>query len=178
MKFKLLPFVICLMVSVPALASGPGNMPDRFVRFDALDIGAAGFQGPYYGGGQGGAFLKLVGQAYHLRVGVAALEGWGDIGDGPAGPSPIPMPWTVSAGLGIWHNPKRELLFYGAVPDIYVEAGTSLGQYHLSKVALVGDVDYYGLGLRLECGEYFNPRYHNTFYTALMLRVLTFGIGF
>jgi hypothetical protein len=156
--------------------------PTVFIRFDALDFGGAGFQNTrYYSGGQGGVFLKAVAQAYHLRVGLAALELWGDIGDGTAGPVPIPMPWTVYGGIDIWHNPKRTTFFYGAVPDIYIEAGTSLGRDlgrpSISKVAVVGDIDYYGLGLRLEGGEYFSPKYRNTAYFSVMVRLLTFGVG-
>jgi hypothetical protein len=162
-----------------ARAESP-KKPTVFIRFDALDLGAVGFYNNgrnYPGSGVGFVFLKAVAQSNHLRVGLAAWELWGDIGDGIAGPVPITMPWVVYGGIDIWHNPKRTAFFYGAVPDIYVEAGMSLGAEHISKVALVGDIDYYGVGLRMEGGEYFNPKYHSTAYFSVMVRLLTFGVG-
>ena len=186
MKFRLLVIAVCLTAATTLGAESshsgvvvaPSKRPTVFIRFDALDLGAVGFQGPWYGSGQGGALLKVVGQWGRARVGLAYLEGWGDIADGVAGPVPIPMPWTVSAGFDIWHNPKRTAFFYGDVPDLYVELGQSLADRYISKAALVCDVDYYGVGLRMEGGEYFSPKYHNTAYFAVMIRVLTFGIGF
>ena len=154
-------------------------MPTRFIRFDPVDIGSAWFSGRYYpGSGQGGVLLKASCQWDRFRLGVAYLEMWGDIADGPAGPVPVEMQLPVYAGFDIWHNPKKTWLFYGAVPDIYAEVGISLRDPKVMKAALACDVDYYGFGLMVEGGGYLNPGNGNTFYAGVLLRFLTFGIGF
>ena len=184
-------FAACLLAAAPALAAEPtfpfgppggesesDPMPTRFVRFDAADVGCVVFEGPYYGQGQGGVFLKATFQWNHPRIGAAAAEVWGDIADGAAGPVPIPMALPVYVGCDLWHNPKQTWDFYSAVPDIYAEVGVSLVSPTIIKAALACDVDYYGVGLRVEAGGYVNPSYENTLYAALQLRLLTFGIGF
>jgi hypothetical protein len=179
----------CLLAATLAVAAETGNLfgtpggeldvvPHRFIRFDVADVGMVAFRGPYYGSGQGGVFLKATCQWNRFRFGAAGAEFWGDIADGPAGPVPISMVLPVYVGYDLWYIPRRTGDFYGAVPDVYVEAGVNLVPPIIVKAALSCDVDYYGVGLRAEAGGYVNPSYENTLYVALELRLLTFGIGF
>jgi hypothetical protein len=184
-------FAACLLAAAPALAAGlfggppePGQMPSRFVRMDGLDMGFVGTSGwPGYSGKLGKVTCKLG----RVRFGMTVVESYAetDLGSGGAGQF---LP--VQVGYTLWSWPRKTWFFYGAVPDIYAEAGVGVLDLEfnfrtLLRMSVCCDVDYYGLGAGLEAGWLSIPFYiggrqkhYSTFYFCVKARVLPFGIGF
>jgi hypothetical protein len=106
----------------------------------------------------------------------------------------------IHVGFTLWSNPKATGPVWGAVPDVYIEASASMWgieadallfdrkfvpSYYTGlrvRAALCCDVDYYGLGARLEFGaismqedSYYRVR---SLYFGLQLRGLALGVGF
>jgi hypothetical protein len=196
-------FAACLLAAAPGSAAGlfggppePGQMPSRFVRFDGMDHGLWLWTGwPQRAGGWPQWSIRLAKVTIILdrvRFGAALGDGYGPFDDW-SGDMMLPL----HVGYTLLSRPKRTWFFYGAVPDIYAEVSGSLWDSDpqsssiLSfrfdpalRVAFCCDVDYYGLGIRLEGGwadirRHLGPTPRISFlYAGLQLRVLTFGIGF
>jgi len=183
MKLKPLLFAVCLLTA-PVLGAGyfggppePGKMPTRFVRIEALAVGMQ-----LAGGDLGGittrvARVTCVGG--HFRVGAALWD--------MVQLSPAAMP-EVHVGFNLLTVPRRTWFFYGAAPDLYVEAAGGfsnfLSGYFYGKLLAGCDVDYYGLGASLETGVAtwysVDGRYSLgiSLFAGFRLRLLTLGIGF
>jgi hypothetical protein len=191
---------LCLLagpLQASALFGGPpepDRKPTRFVKFDGYDLGL-------YGGDPFMAAIvrvaKITCTLNRFRFGIAAADGYSSLDYWDAG-----MLLPVRAGFTLWSNPKATGPVWGAVPDLYVEtsasmwgiAATSLlldfrmipSDYNglRARAALCCDVDYYGLGARLEFGALsvqttFWPEWRvNALYASFQLRGLALGIGF
>jgi hypothetical protein len=183
-KWRLLPLAVCLLAaSVQAQGlfgdrAEPEEMPSRFVRFDAADLGAVAFPGRLSYPLICGALLKATCQWNRCRLGVAMAEAGVDPSDGTLGPAPVNMTVPVYVGYDIWHNPKRTWIFYGAAPALYAEVGASFVYLVTIKTALACEVDYYGLGLRAEAGTYWMPGQDCLPFVSAQVRLLTFSTGF
>ncbi len=183
----------CLLAAAPAVGAGlfggppePGQMPSRFVRFDGLDDGPCFWNGPPLLLGRLAGVTVILNR---VRFGAALLDGYAEF-DGWQCDMTLPL----HVGYTFFSRPKKTQFFYGVVPDIYAEVSGSpwgsqsgildFGFEPALRVALCCDVDYYGLGIRLE-GGWADIRRHlgptpriSLLYAGLQLRVLTFGIGF
>jgi hypothetical protein len=185
----------CLLTAVPASGAGlfggptePGQVPSRFIKVDALDVGAFVPFGDWPA--MSAHVVSVTCVIDRIRFGVtaadyyAAIDFWG---------SCVVLP--VHVGYNLVSNPKATCLLWGAVPDVHVDAIGSLWKNrHTDKwppslqycpaleFAICCDVDYYGLGAGLRIGAY-NSRaigygQDKGFFAELRLRVLTFGIEF
>jgi hypothetical protein len=120
------------------------EMPQRFLKFDVADAGLtlAGDTKLLCG-----RFLRMTYEQEHLRAGFAYAEGIGDFVGSDEG---LTMLLPVYVGANIWSLPRKTWFFYGAVPEVYSEVGMSF-IYGIRVKAVVGcDVDYYGIGVRVE----------------------------
>ena len=191
----------CLLATAPATAAEPGNLfgapggkrelPSRFLKVDMLDLG----------------MLQPVGDwsafAAHVATFTCVLDK-ARFGIGAVDTYTSPDFWNltvilpVHVGATLWSNPKATWPVWGAVPDVYVIVSGSLWQngqsgtwapwppsFRLAPsvgVALCCDVDYYGLGARLDVGAYKvawdKNQVGDKAYVEFLLRGLTFGIGF
>jgi hypothetical protein len=189
MKSRLLLLAACLLVgslSAQGLFGGQaeeGQMPSRFIRFDALDIGPYTsqhyLQGPIWLG-----IAKATCVLNRLRFGVAGTQLFMCGDDWPS-----ELTVYVHAGYSVWSRPVKTAFFYGAAPDVYFEAGCGFYQGNLeldpqywvfdpgAKVALCCDLDYYGVGAKAEIG-WLSDRWGPGLYAGFQVRLLTFGIGF
>ena len=181
----------CLLAAAPAVAEGlfggppePGQMPSRFIRFDAIDAGFLSATTPM----PGLAALDVADITCVLgraRLGIALADFMGaDAIDDWWGGTLLP----VHIGYTLWTTPKKTAFFYGVVPDVHTEAtGGWFGLHSANtlylRAAVCCDVDYYGFGGRLEAGaflpgSYTTPDWSVAVYAGLRIRLLTFGIGF
>ena len=184
---------ICLVLSV-TLASAAGitgsprdlsaseELPSRYIHFTAAELGAL------YWPPQAGAQVRLLRVDYHsgrLRLGIAAAEIY-MVFLYESGGAIAP----VSLGWDLYSRPRPTAFFCGMVPSIRVElaggyAGPDGGV--TARAAVVGEVDYYGLGAGLELGALtmrtieadhaYEPPRRWTFYGVFKLRGLAFSIG-
>jgi hypothetical protein len=182
----------CLLAAMPALGAGlfggppePGKMPSRFVRFEGLADGPCFVNGPPLLMGRLAGVTVMLNR---VRFGAALDEGYAEF-DGWSGDMMLPL----HVGYTLLSRPKKTLLFYGAVPEIYAEASGSLWGPMLAfefepalRVALCCDVDYGGVGARFEMGWADIKRHYDAsrtsrtpfIYAGLQVRLLAFGIGF
>jgi hypothetical protein len=95
------------------------EIPKRFVRFDAVDLGFFGLRGGW------GAFYTTAANATCVlgkpRFGVALADVYNEPDYGLTIAAILPL----RLGYSLWSNPKRTLFCYAAVPDLYVEASGS-----------------------------------------------------
>jgi hypothetical protein len=183
----------CVLAAAPVLAAESGNlfgtpggesdaMPTRFIRFDGFDGGAGLMRGNLGSTLFSIRLAKVSAVLGRIRVGAAFADVY--LEKGNVLEWGITMALPVHVGFTLYAEPKRTAFFYGANPDAYVEVscapwGTSLGADNGARVALCGDADYYGLGLRLEAGWVASFSEHESaFYAGFQIRLLTFGIGF
>jgi hypothetical protein len=129
-------------------------------------------------------FGKVTYSSGRLRFGLAVFDAYSTyLKNGGV------MVLPVHAGFTIWSNPRPFWTLYGQLPDIYMEVSGSCwplfgGFAPMARAAICCDVDYCGVGARVETGVLANWRYpdypekHYSVFIGLQLRVLTFGIGF
>jgi hypothetical protein len=145
------------------------EMPQRFVRLDVADAGftLAGDTKLLCG-----RFLRMTSEQEYLRLGFAFAEGMVDDDAG------LTMMLPVYVGANIWSLPRKTWFFCGAVPEVYGEVGMSF-IYGVRVKAVAGcDVDYYGVGVRVEAGVLAGSGLAVTPFVSAQVRLLTFGIGF
>jgi len=191
---RALLLAVCLLVGslqAQGLFGDPpelGQMPSRFIRFEALSLGVQGAAATerrvdHFVWLAGGSRLADATLLWHrLRVGIAALDAWGPgYGQGTA---LVP----VHIGFTILSRPRRLWRVYSMAQDAYVEATGSLWRRPLAyepsvRVAMGCAWDFFGVGLRLEAGwgaygDNTIQRNESVVYAGLQVRLLTFGIGF
>ena len=170
----------------------PGAIPSRFIRFGGIDYGLFCQAGRHPGVAARMASITCV--VNRIRVGISLAESHTEL-DGWSSSMMLPL----HAGFTLWSNPMRTWLCYGVVPDVSVEVRGSLWDSG-SAARIVGfrfgpsvivaaccDIDYFGLGLRVETGwlnvwnnhpEHGDGSRASGVYAGLQLRLLAFGIGF
>jgi hypothetical protein len=182
----------CLLAVAPAatveqsnLFGRPGGereMPNRFIRVDGFDVGP------------GVAFGDFGHSLFWARMGTFSyVQGWLRFGTtladiyterGIFWGENLVMVLPVTVGFTLWAEPKRTEFFYGVNPDVYVQVSCApwsslMGGESAARLALCGDVDYYGIGLRVETGGVAAlSRSASAFYAGFQVRLLAFGIGF
>lgn len=175
---------VCLFATAPATGASlfggppePGMMPSRFIKVEALDMGLLFPSNEIPG--LSARLAKLTYESGRFRGGLSLADGYGAIDEWNSD-----MMLPVHIGFTVWSSPKQTWLVFGEAPDVYVEASGSPWGPAL-RVALCCDVDYYGLGARLEGGVLNlnlqpQPPYGRTWmvYAGLQFRILTFSIGF
>jgi hypothetical protein len=185
----------CLLVTAPAVArglfGGPGaeyETPTRFVRLDVSGSGGGyAHDTRYFWMASNWRGIKGTVILDRLRMGVALIDlyaasqwefGW-------VGVTFVPL----HVGYTIYSRPTKCWFFYGAIPDIYVEASAAVlrpdSKFNPTvRLAACAEIDYYGLGIGVEGGW---VNLENTdeirrrvplFYLGLQIRVLTLRIGF
>lgn len=166
MKSRLLFLAVCLTVAATlgAEVTRPGvrkaQVPRRFIKIDALDVGE------FVPFGDWGAIsvhpLSVTCVIDRVRFGLSAVDSYMAI---DFWSSNIMLP--VHIGYTILSNPQSTWRLWGTVPDVHVDAIGSLWRCDGNdlepeywrfcptvEVAACCDVDYYGLGAGLRVGAY------------------------
>jgi len=176
-------FTAAVLLALVSLA-----VPNRFIHLEPVSVGvlydgtSPDFTTPRMFAAR---LLKFSCSLGRVRFGFAPVEAGAFMGSGdhPTGAGGF-LP--VYAGFDVYRNPKKTLLCYSMVPDVYIEGtwvpvlqvpgGTML------RLAAVGEIEYYGLGLGLEAGyltadEQDVGRVH-IFGAGFRLRLMTGNFGF
>lgn len=194
MKSRLLFLAVCLTVAatlgaeVPQAGVREAQIPARFIKVDALDVGQFVPFGDWPAVSAHVASVTCIIDRVRFGVTAADLYSAVDYWDGG-----VVLP--VHVGYSIMSNPRATWMLWGAVPDVHVDAIGSLWdnrragalpvslQYSPTiELALCCDVDYYGVGAGLRIGGYKSAAIgygqDRGFFAELRLRLLTFGMGF
>ena len=185
---SLAALLLALVPLSAPLEPGARAVPNRFINLEPISLGIL-CDGTSPSPATPRLFLfrvlKLSCSLGRARFGLAPVEaGWlmghGHPATGTGGVLPLFL------GFDLYRNPKRTLLCWSMVPDIYVE-GTwfpvlSIPGQPMLRLTAIGEVEYYGLGIGLEAtyltaDEQDLGRVH-IFGAGFRLRLLPGSIGF